>query len=334
MSRSRKLTSAVGDAFRKAGGVTSSQVQLIRTELRDEFRRELERLRDELRAPIGGLTEQVELLQARVDSLEHTRELQTTEVNMVKDLAGVEALSRWLRHATLKADDLVSVVLPSHGRPELLERAIASVRASSYENWELLVVEDGADEASKAVVQAAGDPRISWSQIPDGGVAAARNAALSRAKGTIIAYLDDDNLMDRDWLRAIVWAFEQRPEAEVLYGAFVIDDMLRVSGEDSGAMPWAFLNRWDRAALRQNNLADIGAIAHRAGLAEGHFDESLRTMADWDLLLRLTAQRDPLVLPAVACYYTTDAPDRLTKGPTHDADLARVLAKISDDAER
>jgi hypothetical protein len=43
-------------------------------------------------------------------------------------------------------------------------------------------------------------------------------------------------------------------------------------------------------------------------LKEARFDEGLLVMGDWDLLLRLTADRDPLVLPAISCYYTTDAP--------------------------
>src|SRR5205823_7737824 len=50
-------------------------------------------------------------------------------------------------------------------------------------------------------------------------------------------------------------------------------------------------------------------------------------MGDWDLLLRLTAERDPLVLPAIACHYKTDAPNRLTVGPTHAADLATVTVR-------
>jgi hypothetical protein len=52
-------------------------------------------------------------------------------------------------------------------------------------------------------------------------------------------------------------------------------------------------------------------------------------MGDWDLLLRLTADRDPLVLPAISCYYTTGAPSRLTGGPTGDADLATVIGRAA-----
>jgi hypothetical protein len=84
---------------------------------------------------------------------------------------------------------------------------------------------------------------------------------------------------------------------------------------------------FDRQQLIQDNLADIGVIAHRSGLPEAHFDESLREMGDWDLLLRLTRSKPPLPLPVLACFYSTQEPDRLTAGPTFDTDAARVREK-------
>jgi glycosyltransferase involved in cell wall biosynthesis len=166
-------------------------------------------------------------------------------------------------------------------------------------------------------------------RIDNQGACAARNTALATASGEIVAYLDDDNLMDPDWLYSVVWAFDQHPEIDVVYGAFVVDDVLRVDGDASGELPRTFLHPWNREALRHRNLADIGAIAHRNGLPEARFDEELREMGDWDLLLRLTAERDPLVLPAIACYYTTDAPNRLSGGPTHGADYTRVSSRAA-----
>ncbi len=87
-------------------------------------------------------------------------------------------------------------------------------------------------------------------------------------------------------------------------------------------------------ALRSDNPADMSAIAHRAGLPEAGFSESLWELVDSDFLVRLTAEKDPLVLPAVACYYTTDAPDRLSAGPTLDHDRAIVMARASATARR
>jgi glycosyltransferase involved in cell wall biosynthesis len=170
-------------------------------------------------------------------------------------------------------------------------------------------------------------------RISHQGVGAARNAALASARGEIIAYLDDDNVMDPEWLFSVAWAFEQHPETDVLYGAFVVDDLLRVNSESSGQLPRTFLHPWNREALRKANFADIGAIAHRSGLAEARFDETLMQMGDWDLLLKLTEERDPLMLPAIACYYMTDAPNRLTLGPTQAADYAAVAARAARIAE-
>jgi hypothetical protein len=71
----------------------------------------------------------------------------------------------------------------------------------------------------------------------------------------------------------------------------------------------------------------MGCIAHRAKLAEARFDETLREMGDWDLFLRLTRDAPPMALPAIACFYTTDAPNRLSHGPTYESDRATVRRK-------
>jgi Glycosyl transferase family 2 len=299
-------------AFRRAGGATSADVESLHAEVDER---------------LGALGAGLEWVGKRIDALEEREYRQSRTVQELKNLAMIEAVTRWVRHASLSSHPLISVVMPTKDRTAFLERAIASVRAQRYENWELLVVDDGGSEDSKAIVEATGDPRVSWSRIRASGVAGARNAGLKQAAGELIAYLDDDNTLDPDWLFAVAWAFEQQPEVDVLYGAFVIDDMLRVTGEDAGAMPWTFLHEWDRELLSRENPADISAMAHRSGLPGAWFDEGLREMADWDLLVRLTADKDPLVLPAVACYYRTDAPRRLTKGPTHDADHAIVAAR-------
>ncbi|MBV9310102.1 MAG: glycosyltransferase [Solirubrobacterales bacterium] len=307
--RSDTLRRAAASAVRRAGIARRSEI-------------------DALRAAIAELTPRVDWLGARTDALEEREGWHVSDIETLKTLAGIEALRRWVRQVTLNTDPRVSVIMPTRNRLQYLPRAIESVLAQRYRNWELLVVDDGGDEDSRAVASAPGDSRIRWSRIPHGGVSAARNAGLKAASGQLVTYLDDDNVMDPDWLFTVVWAFEQRPEVDVLYGAIVIDDYLRVTRESSGALPWTFLQSFDRESLQQRNLADIGAIAHRAGLREAYFDEGISEIEDWDLLARLTSAKDPLVLPTIACYYGTDAPNRTTKGPNYDADLATVTARI------
>jgi glycosyltransferase involved in cell wall biosynthesis len=251
-------------------------------------------------------------------------------------LGATWAATAWIEQAALDDSPLISVITPTHNRSRLLRRAVESVRAQVYPHWEIVVVDDGSGDDTPAAIdelcRALGDDRLRSIRISQSGMGAARNHALAAARGSLIAYLDDDNTMHPLWLKAVAWAFAERPDVDVLYGGIVIDDIVRRDRRGSGALPSYHLNPYDREALLRDNLADIGAIAHRSKLPEAHFDESLREMGDWDLLLRLTRDKPPLVLPAVAAFYHTAAADRATRGPTYWDDIARVRAKAARDA--
>lgn len=263
---------------------------------------------------------------AHIGELErHLHEIRD-DVATVGRLAQVATVTDWARGATLRTEPLVSVVLPTRNRASLLPRAIESVLAQFYANWELLVVDDASTDDTRHVLAAVTDPRVRCLEGPGRGVSAARNVAIDAAAGALVAYVDDDNRMHPDWLRAVVWAFEQRPDLDVLYGAVVIDDLLRVQGAGEGALPVMGLHRYERAALEQHNLADMGAIAHRRD-CEARFDETIAGAEDWDLLLQLTRTGDALSLPALALYYDSTTADRLSDHPSTPGDIERVRAK-------
>jgi hypothetical protein len=277
--------------------------------LQGAFQSETERLWEGLHA--GHAIDAT--LSSRLD--DHERELR------------VRSVMDWIAHAHLATDPLVSVILPTRDRADRVGRAIDSVLGQHYLNVELVIVDDGSRDATPARLASYSDSRVRIVQAAGDGVCAARNRGLDVATGSIITYLDDDNVMHPEWLRSVVWGFEQRPDTNVVYGAFVVDDIARVDGHGGGQLPRLCFWPYDAEAVLQNNVADISAIAHRAGLPEAHFDESLREMGDWDLLLRLTREQPPLPLPAIACFYATDAHARLSGGPTNAADAARVREK-------
>jgi glycosyltransferase involved in cell wall biosynthesis len=225
--------------------------------------------------------------------------------------AEIGPVTTWVREAELGDLPLVSVVLPTRNRPALLERAVASVRAQEYGNWELVVAVDGGSGETHRVLDrlAAEDERIRVVRIEPSGHAAARNAALAAATGELVCYLDDDNTMESLWLKAVVWAFGREPDATVLYGARVTD-----ADRDAGqsGLPHVQIEPFDRARLEAGNYVDLGTIAHRRGLPEARFDPALHALVDWDLILRLTEECEPLVLPVVSTVYRTDAPDRVS----------------------
>ncbi len=239
-------------------------------------------------------------------------------------LIRIRAVMDWVEKVDLAAQPLISVILPSRDRSRLLARALASLQAQSYARWEAIVCDDGSLDDTPAVLTAFADGRVKQVRGSGGGTCAARNLALAGASGDIIAYLDDDNIMHPQWLKTVAWAFEQHREVDVLYGAFLVDDPARILRDGAGEMPRLFFLPYDHKGVAQNNIADIGCIAHRSGLAEACFDESLLEMGDWDLFLRLTREKPPLAVPAIACFYTTDAPRRTTNGATHFVDLESV----------
>ncbi len=90
----------------------------------------------------------------------------------------------------------VSVIMPAHNAASVLERAVASVQAQTFADWELLIVDDASGDGTLALAQrmAVADPRIRVFEHPkQKGAGAARNTALSNARGRYIAFLDADD---------------------------------------------------------------------------------------------------------------------------------------------
>ncbi|CRK58978.1 Glycosyltransferase [Alloactinosynnema sp. L-07] len=292
---------------------------------------------DDHNQAVAGLDARVLAVEPRPDALSdwlsgHDVALEGLHVRTaeLENAQAVSAFTQWLGQADLVAAPLISIILPTRNRATLVPRAVESVLAQSYPNWELVIVDDASSDNTAEVLASFGDPRIRAVTGPGRGVCAARNVGLAVATGEVVTYADDDNVMHPLWLKALAWAFDGHPAVEVAYGGFLIDDIDRVDRRGQGSMPRLMLRDYDRATLLRENLTDIGALAHRAGMPAARFDESLREMGDWDLLCALTTDTDPLVIPVVACYYSTSVPDRLSHGPTHDADRAAIRRKYAE----
>lgn len=93
-------------------------------------------------------------------------------------------------------DDLISVVVPAHNAERFIAEALASVQAQSHRNLEVVVVDDGSTDRTAEIVEAIAsrDGRVRLIGTPRRGVSAARNLAIARARGDLIAPLDADDL--------------------------------------------------------------------------------------------------------------------------------------------
>ena len=223
------------------------------------------------------------------------------------------------------SDTLISVVMPTRNRARLLPEAIATVLAQGHAHWELLVIDDVSEDDTQAVLAGYDDPRIRVLRSDGGpGASIARNAALEHARGEVVAYLDDDNLMAPGWLRAVAKAFDEDPGLQLAYGA-------RVREDEDGRVGIEVVP-WNSELLRRHNFMDQNVIAHRRGLSGVRYDPALDFASDWDVALRLTRTITPLSIPALAVVYRIDTPGRLSDNHEARAGWREVVRRaLSDD---
>lgn len=114
---------------------------------------------------------------------------------------------------------LVSVLMPAYNSEKYIAQAIQSILDQSYQNFELLIMNDGSTDATAAIIDSFHDERIVKTHAHQNqGLVATRNALISQAKGKYIAYLDNDDIAFPDRLEKQV-AFLEADKADICSGA-------------------------------------------------------------------------------------------------------------------
>ncbi len=203
-------------------------------------------------------------------------------------------------------ETLVSVVIPTWNRSVKLQRALASLRAQRWEHWEALVVDDGSEDDTRAVVTelAKEDPRIRLVVREHVGVCAARNEGIARARGGFIAFLDSDNEWMPGYLETMVSAMTTRG----LDAAYATLMVRTASG------PRYRANQVTPALLRVANHVDVNVLVVRSTVLQevGGFDVTLRRMVDYDLVVRLADHVDLVHVPVLGASYDSSGADRIS----------------------
>ena len=187
---------------------------------------------------------------------------------------------------------LVSVAIPTCNRAHLVGRAIRSALAQTWQDFDILVVDDGSTDATPAVIGRVTDPRLRYVRHErNGGISRARNTAIRETRGEWLAFLDDDNEWAPDYLARQLALAASRPGADVVYCRARRHDA-RTSRH--GLVPSAIWNgRVFRRVLTGWNPLMSCAMLRRSVLIEvGGLDERLGATEDRDLWLRLAQRTD------------------------------------------
>ncbi len=188
---------------------------------------------------------------------------------------------------------LVSIVIPAYNAEQYVAQTIESVIRQTYQQLEVIVVDDGSTDATPGIVRnyAEKDPRITIVTQSNAGLSAARNAGLKVAKGEYLCIIDADDIMLPEKIASQLACLEQHSEADFTYSkVFYFNDGNKQLRMHDLATPEG--SEVYRALLRHGNLISPNAVFFRKKVFDtiGGFDEQLRSAEDLDYWLLLSSK--------------------------------------------
>lgn len=213
----------------------------------------------------------------------------------------------------------VDVIIPAFNAARYLPFALESVAAQTFDDWQILLIDDGSTDDTAEVaapfVSRFGS-RIQYIKVENGGVSAARNIAIRRSTAEFLALLDADDVWLANRLEDSLKAFIGRPKVGLAYGLVTGMDpdggiMATFEGNPEHAQghiaPYIYMRKVELPSptitLRKTCIDAVGA-----------FDETLRVTEDRDLWLRIALRYEVAFVPKVLAYYRV-SPNSLTTDP-------------------
>jgi hypothetical protein len=217
----------------------------------------------------------------------------------------------------------ISVIIPTHNRPRLLPRAVASAFAAGTD-VEVVVVDDASrDETAEVCSRLAGIKyvRIEHNQ----GVAGARNAGVRASSSEYISLLDDDDVRVAGSLDLQLARLHDEPGAALIYGQALIDSADRLNHDryplvcPTGDVFWQLLT--------QNFIPSGSVVIRRSCLDRtGLFDPSIPGIDDWDLWVRIAALYPVAVLDQPVMTWRKPSP-RSEQGSVRAVEMVELSTK-------
>jgi glycosyltransferase involved in cell wall biosynthesis len=216
-----------------------------------------------------------------------------------------------------------SIVIAAYQAEGTVGEAVESALAQTRPPLEVVVCDDGSTDGTADAVRAFGS-RVVLLRQPNGGEAAAKNAAVRAAAGEFVAVLDADDAYGPRRLEALSWLATRRPDLDVLVTNAELEvqgEVRRLAYDDS----WPFeVEDQRREILRRNFVLGQAAVLRARWLEVGGFDEQVRLTTDWDFFLRmvLSGSRVGMVDAPLAVY-------RLAAGSLSSDRVAMVHSRIA-----
>lgn len=187
---------------------------------------------------------------------------------------------------------LISICIPAYNSTRYLAETLASVRAQTFADWELIVTEDGSAEECESLVQAFAStvrqPVLYQRHAVNLGLPSARNTGITTARGEWIALLDADDLWQPDHLERLITCAQQRPTADFVHAGSVL--FASDTGEEleTRAPSLAAIRDYPRSLYLGDYMVQPSATLLKKKLwaRVGGFNPSFRYVEDHEMWLR------------------------------------------------
>jgi glycosyltransferase involved in cell wall biosynthesis len=191
----------------------------------------------------------------------------------------------------------VSVIIPAFNAARTIADAIDSVRAQTFTDFEIIIVDDGSTDGSVEIIRRySGEVRLLEQQ--NRGPSAARNLAIANSSGELLAFLDADDWWKPDFLTKMVAALDAEPQAAMAYCDLQLIDSLGKAFPTSLTERSGHAPSLDEMLKRLWPIVPSGVVIRRAALdAVGGYPEQLRAFEDVYLWMLLREQGPFVYLP-------------------------------------
>ena len=183
----------------------------------------------------------------------------------------------------------VSVIIPTYNRASLLARSINSILRQTFQDFEIIIVDDASTDNTQEVVSTIRDPRIRYlKHETNRGGSAARNTGISAAQGDFIAFQDsDDEWLPEKLAKQVNILADALPNVGVVYTGF-----WRIQGDQKEYIPGPEIQVKEgnihRELLKGNFVTTQAVLVKKECFQKvGMFDETLPRLQDWELFLRI-----------------------------------------------
>jgi len=188
-----------------------------------------------------------------------------------------------------------SIVIPTYNRVAFLPKAIESVLAQTYADWELIIVDDGSTDNTKDVVFRYDDSRITYIYQQNAERSTARNNGIMHATGDYVCFLDSDNYMKSDRLEKLSAFIVKEKECACYYTDIVYNDVAKGIVKIKKGKEYPF--PMDVDLLIQDIIATPQLCCATEILRQHQFNPALSIGEDMELLFRITADYPLIYIP-------------------------------------